>query len=253
MYSSSDKKLIENEKLSKELNAEISKKLFDSSIINRDKLDLLTLQHQIVHTASNITYSLDELIKAIDENFSKDKLIEEVTNISLEVKKILSASRFVTNAGFSMESEKITVDIIQFTYDYVVNNYIPVNSFIHQKRLINISFFPPKNIKKVIKFRPLEITVLFDNLFSNSKKAEAETIEIKWTKTADIYVLSFKDDGDGIPDQIKNKIFDFGYTQTDGSGIGLYQVKDTLDELGASIEVNTKLERGVEFLIKFPQ
>lgn len=246
-------KLIENEKLNKELNQEKSKKLFDSSIINRDKLDLLTLQHQIVHTASNITFSLEELIKALNEDFSKDKLIEEVTSISLEVKKILSASRFVTNAGFSMESEKITVDIIQFTYDYVVNNYIPVNSFIHQKKPIRITFISPISIKKVIKFRPLEITVLFDNLFTNSKKADAESIIIKWTKTASDYVLSFKDDGDGIPEEIKNKIFNFGYTQTDGSGIGLYQAKYTLVEMGASIEVNTKLKKGVEFLIKFPK
>src|SRR5690606_27623877 len=123
-------KLIENEKISKELNEEISRKLFDNSINNRDKDDLLTLQHQIVHTAGNITFSLDELIKSINSNLSKDKLIEEVLNINLEVKKILSASRFVTNAGFSMESERITEDIVQFSYDYVVNNYIPINSFI---------------------------------------------------------------------------------------------------------------------------
>ncbi len=245
-------KLIENEKISKELNEEISRKLFDNSINNRDKDDLLTLQHQIVHTAGNITFSLDELIKSINSNLSKDKLIEEVLNINLEVKKILSASRFVTNAGFSMESERITEDIVQFSYEYVVNNYIPINSFIHQKRPINIEFEPLENIGYKTKFRPLEITVLFDNLFSNSKKANSKNIFIKWIKTKSDLILSFKDDGDGIPEEIKDKIFDFGFTKTNGSGIGLYQTKETLKKLGASIMINEDFKKGVEFIITFP-
>lgn len=245
-------KLIENEKISKELNEEISRKLFDNSINNRDKVDLLTLQHQIVHTAGNITFSLDELIKSINSNLSKDKLIEEVLNINLEVKKILSASRFVTNAGFSMESERITEDIVQFSYDYVVNNYIPINSFIHQKRPINIEFEPIENIGYKTKFRPLEITVLFDNLFTNSKKAKSKNIFIKWIKTKSNLILYFKDDGDGIPNEIKDNVFDFGFTKTNGSGIGLYQTKETLKKLGASITINNDFEKGVEFIITFP-
>lgn len=245
-------KLIENEKISKELNEEISRKLFDSSINNRDKEDLLMLQHQIVHTAGNITFSLDELIKSINSNISKEKLIEEVLNINLEVKKILSASRFVTNAGFNLESEKITEDVIQFTYDYILNNYIPTNSFIHQKQPIKINFEKPENFKKIIKFMPLELTVLFDNLFTNSKKAKAKNIDIRWSKTKDNYVLTFKDDGDGIPDEIKDKIFEFGFTKTNGSGIGLSLAKQTLAKLKAEINVNTNYSKGVEFLIKFP-
>ncbi len=245
-------KSIENEKLNKELTEEISKKLFDNSINNREKSDLLILQHQIVHTASNITFSLDELVKSINKEYSKEKLIEEVLNINLEVKKILSTSRFVTNAGFSIESEKITEDIIQFTYQYITTNYIPANSFIHKKKPIEIIFYPPINIKKIIQFRPLEITVLFDNLFSNSKKAKSNLIEIKWAKNKNEYVLSFKDNGDGIPEEIRSQIFDFGFTRTKGSGIGLFQAKDSLSKMGATIEANTKIEKGVEFKIKFP-
>lgn len=245
-------KLLENEKLNQELTTEISKKLFDRSVIDRDKQDLLTLQHQIVHTASNITYSLDELIQSINNDLSKDKLIEEVININLEVKKILSASRFVTNAGFNMDSEKITEDVVQFTYDYINNNYIPNTSFIHQKQPIKIRFEEPKGIKKIIKFRPLEITVLFDNLFANSKKSNSKNIEIKWLKSKDVVALSFKDDGDGIPKEIEQQIFNFGFTRTNGSGIGLYQTKQTLNKINADITVNTDLVRGVEFLIKFP-
>lgn len=243
-------KTIENEKLSKELSQEISKKLFDNSIANREKEDLLILQHQIVHTAGNINDCLDELINMVNSGITIVKLVDEITNINLEVKKILSASRFVTNAGFSIESTEIEEDIVNFIYQYVVTNYIPIHTFIHKKRPLNIFFATPRNISRKIKFRPLEITVLLDNLFSNSKKANSKNIYIEWSKNLKNIILSFKDDGDGIPSEILGNIFDFGYTQTKGSGMGLYQVKKTLNKLNATIEANNILEKGVEFLIK---
>jgi signal transduction histidine kinase len=244
-------KTIENKKLNQELSQLISKKLFDDSISNRDKEDLLILQHQIVHTAGNINDSLDELIRMINGGIAIDKLIVEITNINLEVKKILSASRFVTNAGFSIESSEIEEDLVSFIYQYITTNYIPNHTFIHQKRPININFKNPQNINKIIKFRPLEITVMLDNLFSNSKKAKSKNIFIEWTKSNENMFLLFKDDGVGIPSEISKKIFDFGFTQTRGSGIGLYQVKETLRKLGAEINVKTNLNEGVEFIIKF--
>jgi signal transduction histidine kinase len=245
-------KLIENEKLEKELTQEISKKLFDSSIKSREKEDLLMLQHQIVHTAGNITFSLDELIKMINSDISKDKLIEEVMYINLEVKKILSTSRFVTNAGFSVESNKITEDIVSFINQYIETNYVPSNSFIHQKKPIEITVKNSNNISKLIEFRPLEITVLIDNLFSNSKKSEANKIFINWSIIEKQLILRIQDNGNGIPTEIVKNVFDFGFTKTNGSGIGLYQVKEILSKMNANISINNELKSGVEFIITFP-
>lgn len=245
------KVLIENEKLEKELTQEISKKLFDNSIGNRDKNDLLMLQHQILHTAGNITSSLDELVKMVNSDISKEKLIQEISHINLEVKKILSTSRFVTNAGFNLESKKITEDVVLFINQYIENNLIPSNSFIHSGRFIEIIVEEAKNISKVIEFRPLEITVLIDNLINNSKKAKANKIKISWVKTVTNIKMIFFDNGVGIPSEIIDKIFDFGYTQTNGSGMGLNQVKVILKKMNATIEVNNKIKQGVEFIINF--
>jgi signal transduction histidine kinase len=245
-------KMIENEKLSHQLSRLDAERLFDSSIIGREKEDLINLQHQIVHTAGNITLSLDELVKSINNNSPKEKLINEIKEINFEVHKILSASRYVTNAGFNVGEEKITKDIVQFISEYVSNIYQPIDSFIHKKRPIKISVDHPNGITKTLKFRPFEVTVLLDNLFSNSRKANSNSISISWSKTSNNINLSFKDDGDGIPSEIIDKIFDFGYTQTNGSGIGLFHVKRILEGFNAKISVNNKLEKGVEFLITFP-
>lgn len=243
-------KYIENEELKTELDREIAEKLFDKSQVGREKKDLLALQHQIIHTAGNITWSLDSLIDAINNEKPKDELIEDIKDISLEVQRIVSASRFVTKAGFNTQAEKITKDIVSFINGYVNNIYIPVDSFIHKKRPIRIAINKP-NFKKEMKFRPFEITVILDNLFSNSRKAKSTEISLIWKKDKTHLLLYFKDNGDGIPDEIINNIFEFRYSNTDGSGIGLYHVRDILEKYKSKIEILPN-SNGAEFLIKIP-
>lgn len=244
-------KRVEVEKLTDELNKEIADKLFDQSVIGREKKDLLSLQHQIIHTAGNITWSLDSLIDSINSDKPKDDLIQDIKDISLEVQRIVSASRFVTKAGFNTQAEKITNDIVSFIDDYVNNIYIPADSFIHNKRPITISIGGKTKLKKEMKFRPFEITVVLDNLFSNSRKAKATKIDLTWDKSTTHLILSFSDNGSGIPTEIEKKIFDFRFSETDGSGIGLYHVKDILKKYKSTVEYVPQ-KRGTTFLIKIP-
>lgn len=245
-------KLIENEELSEELDREIAQNLFRNAIIGTEKEDLISLQHQIVHTAGYISFYLGELIKSINNNKPKEELINSINDINFEIQRIVSSSRYVTKAGFDKDAERINGNIIQFINQYVENIYIPAKSFIHQERPIQIIVKKANNIKKEIKFRPFEFTVILDNLFSNSRKAKANTIELSWKMIDKNLELSFKDDGIGIPNELSEKIFEFGFTNTDGSGIGLYMVRNLLKKYNSTIEVNTNNHKGAEFLIKIP-
>jgi len=245
-------KLIENEELSGQLDQEIAKNLFRDTIEGTETVELLSLQHQIVHTAGSVSFYLDELIHSINENRPKDEIIESIKDISFEVQRILSASRYVTKAGFNKDAERITENVVQFINQYIEHIYIPIKSFIHQDRPISINIHNPANIKKTLKFRPFEITVLIDNLFSNSRKANASLIDLFWSKNSSNLILTYRDNGDGIPTEIADKIFDFGYSQTSGSGIGLYMVRNLLDKYNSLIEVNTNRAKGVEFILKMP-
>lgn len=244
---------IEAEKLSDELTKELANKLFDQSVIGREKQDLLSLQHQIIHTAGNITWSLDALINSINDEKPKEELIKSITDISLEVQRIVSASRFVTKAGFNTQAEKITGDIVAFINDYVTNIYVPADSFIHKKRPIQIELEGNMNLSKEMKFRPFEMTVVLDNLFSNSRKAKATKISLKWTKSVNEIMLHFHDNGNGLPTEISSEIFKFRYSQTNGSGIGLFHVAEILKKYNATIEFVPSQENGALFLIRLPR
>ena len=245
-------KYIENESLKAELDEEIANRLFSESIIGREKKDLLSLQHQITHTASNISWSLDKLSELIENEDSKDKLLSKIQNISLEVQKIVSASRFVTKANFSTEASRITEDLVSFINGYIQNIYIPNDSYIHSRNQIEINISTPRGLKKVMSFRPLEITVLLDNLFLNSRKADATKIQLEWTKENNNLVLNFTDNGNGIPDDVINKIFDFKFSTTDGSGIGLYHTRKILKKYKGIIEAIEHIADGAQFKIEIP-
>lgn len=245
-------KLIENEELAEELDRELGKNLFNASILGTEKEDLVILHHNIVHAAGSIQDALNELIDSINEDISKEQLIESIEDISLEIQKMVSSSRYVTKAGFNKEAEKINEDIVQFINEYIENIYKPASSYIHKERAIGINVQGNKNIKKQMKFRPFEITVMIDNLFDNSRKAKSERVDVKWEKTAESIVLHFRDYGTGIPEEIKDKIFNFGFTYTNGSGIGLYMIRNILKKYNASISANTRVDKGVEFLVTFP-
>jgi len=63
--------------------------------------------------------------------------------------------------------------------------------------------------------------------------------------------MTISDNGKGILPKNVDKIFEAGFSTTDGSGLGLYHVKDILRKTGGSIKVNPEFEDGAEFKVKF--
>jgi signal transduction histidine kinase len=65
--------------------------------------------------------------------------------------------------------------------------------------------------------------------------------------------LRISDEGSGIPDEIRDKIFDLYFTtKSDGSGIGLAMTYRILQLHHGSIEVQSKTDRGTEFILRIP-
>jgi len=63
--------------------------------------------------------------------------------------------------------------------------------------------------------------------------------------------IKFADNGIGIPDKIKNKIFDEGFFfgKTGNTGIGLHIVRKTIEQLGGTVSVEDNQPEGAIFNI----
>ncbi|MDX5479072.1 MAG: ATP-binding protein, partial [Cyclobacteriaceae bacterium] len=65
-------------------------------------------------------------------------------------------------------------------------------------------------------------------------------------------VLEIKDNGKGIPDELKDKIFIPNFsTKTEGSGLGLAIAKRGVETAGGSIWFETEEGKGTSFFLEF--
>ena len=68
-------------------------------------------------------------------------------------------------------------------------------------------------------------------------------------------ILTIKDNGIGIPKNIKDKLFDPFFTTKDvgeGTGLGLSIVRNIIDNHKGIIKINSTLKEGSEIIIKIP-
>ncbi len=74
-----------------------------------------------------------------------------------------------------------------------------------------------------------------------------------FTKPGEL-LLSVKDRGCGIPDDIQDKVFDNGFsTKGRGRGVGLYHTKQLVESLGGSISFESQAGAGTCFMVNFHQ
>jgi signal transduction histidine kinase len=93
------------------------------------------------------------------------------------------------------------------------------------------------------------------NVIQNGAQAmpEGGTLRVILEEQRKYAVLRIADQGPGIPDDIREKIFDLYFTtKSGGSGIGLAMTYRILQLHYGSIEVQSNGERGTEFLLRIP-
>ncbi len=234
------------EEAEKNLNEKEKKNKFFIGLIGKDKEDIIKLQHQIGISTANIENIVLDLKERIDysEEINNDYLKQMISDVLRENQKISSIASFITQADYNLMGESINGDLVNFIYEYL--NEI---SKIRNSNEIKFNISKTKN-KFNINFIPLDITILIDNLVSNSIKANAKNLYFDLKTEENTLLFIIEDDGRGINNEDKNKIFDFGYTTTSGSGIGLSHIKEILEENNSSIELE-KTEGGVKFKIIF--
>ena len=195
---------------------------------------------------------IENLVKAVSNNSDKEDLINIIKRISRQNEKITSFSKYFKKVNFNIHSNKLDIDIPSFTNEYLENVYKQREDLKNNRELLNINILSPNNIKFKIKFNPIDMIIVIDNLISNSLKHGASKVDLTWKQTNEKTIsLTYHDNGSGIKSNIIDNIFEFGFTTSRrGSGIGLYHVKEIIEKMNGKIKAN-EVEKGAQFLISF--
>ncbi len=116
----------------------------------------------------------------------------------------------------------------------------------------------------LIECFPGKLNQVFMNIISNSVQAIANVpdrterglIHITTTTLAENYIsISIKDNGPGIPEEVKYKIFEPFFTTKavgEGTGLGLSIVYKIIESHKGEIKVKSQVGKGSEFIITLP-
>ncbi len=97
------------------------------------------------------------------------------------------------------------------------------------------------------------ITNIVQNALQSVPKERNPIIGVQLSTETDKTILSITDNGDGIPHEIKDKIFEPKFTtKTSGMGLGLGIVKKIIESHKGSIEYISKNRKGTTFTITLP-
>lgn len=173
--------------------------------------------------------------------------------ISYRAKRITAITRFATQANHVAAQEEVPGDLVEFIREYLLNIY---HGFVlgPKNKTIPINFHQPQMAVFQTTFAPISVSIVFDNLISNARKTQHKVTEINVSVaecTSDRLIVSFADNGVGIPNRNLPHLFEVGFSTTDGSGLGLHHVKEVMLEMGGGIEISSHRKHGAEFTLTF--
>ena len=153
--------------------------------------------------------------------------------------------------NYEIENEQLNLsDLVHRVVSDHIDRRDPVHNIIHH---IAPSIY--------IKGDPIAFMSLIVNLIENAEKYSpaGTTIEIRLTRSNQEALISVSDQGNGIPDNEREKIFEKFYRignedtrRTKGTGLGLYIVKHVVDLHKGKISINRNKPNGSIFEMTFP-
>lgn len=183
--------------------------------------------------------------KSGNEEASKlaDDMIHQVDRFVNMTQEILDFTRGVSATNFK-----------EFEFFDVMNSVL---NFIEKDLEKNkITLVKNTQFKGTVRLDQDKMVRVFYNIASNARDAMSEGGSLTVTTTKhDGYVrIDFTDTGSGMPDEVKNHIFEpfMSYGKKHGTGLGMAIVKKVIDDHNGKIEIESAVDKGTIISIYLP-
>jgi PAS domain S-box-containing protein len=129
-----------------------------------------------------------------------------------------------------------------------------VEKIFAERKTANVQFEQTGENMKIMGDDTFRIAI--DNLVKNAlTHAEPSKIEISVADCDDLCQITVRDDGKGIPDDVKHQLFEegFKYGKTGNTGMGLYIVSKVIERHHGRIDIKDNDSKGTSFVITIPK
>ena len=224
--------------------------------LDKAKDEFISLaSHQLNSPITATIWGLDVLLGEDAGALNKEqkemleKILERSKNMAELVSGFLAATK-MESSGFSIEKEK--VDLLSICDSVLEELAKPISD----KKITLIKKYG-KNVP------PLDIgtktaRIILQNLLTNAIKYTPQkgAVEVKIEKIAEEISIIVKDNGYGIPEEAKSRIFTKLFRADNvkekeplGTGLGLYLLKSLIDKLGGKVWFKSKEGVGTTFYV----
>lgn len=199
--------------------------------------------HQILNPLAGIRGPIYVIEKAIEEAGARNEKIDRnilfIKENSSRINEIVDTLRSLFK-GYEFAVEEIRVK--QYISSIVAIFAEKVND--------RIEFSIEIDDNLTLQMNKGALTQIMINLFSNAVEAINQNGKI--VITADEKHISIKDNGCGIPEEYLDKVFDLHYTtKPEGTGFGMYLVKQLVERLGIMLKIHSVVGEGTEVVLEF--
>lgn len=220
--------------------------------MNEDRLATIgNMMSAIVHdlrTPMNNIYGFVDLMCEEDDSETRTEFADIINQ---QIKTLTNMTADVLDFA----KGKTNVLLRKYPVDRLVKEF--VRFFENDVKNRGYKFVWEANVNAMVYIDPDKLKRVFMNIMKNALEAmdKGGTFSIKAEEVKGEIVFHLSDTGFGIPDDIRDKLFDSFVTsgKEGGTGLGLAIVKKVVEEHKGRIEVNSAVGKGTTFNIYIPK
>lgn len=264
----------------------------DITARKQQEIKIQELLEQTIHSNELLSASRDNLEKTLEEleirNFELDQFVYKVSHdlrapltsilglvnlskldsgnaerlmgyIELIEKSTLKLDKFIKSLLEYSRSGRADVVTEKIDFEVMINDCVEDLKFMknYERLERNITLKGNQDFYS----ESLRLRIILNNIISNAIKYQNTSMQKSFLNVEinlsipDIAELTFKDNGIGIAKEYEADVFNMffrGTENAEGSGLGLYIVKQTVDKMQGNISLNSDYGKGTEIVLQIP-
>ncbi|WP_299457365.1 PAS domain-containing sensor histidine kinase [uncultured Microscilla sp.] len=264
----------------------------DITARKQQEIKIQELLKQTIHTNKELSASRDNLEKTLEEleirNFELDQFVYKVSHdlrapltsilglvnlskldsdnaerligyIELIEKSTLKLDKFIKSLLEYSRSGRADIVTEKIDFEAMISDCIEDLKFMKNYERVQRDISLKGN--QPFYSEPLRLRIILNNIISNAIKYQNTSVENSFLKvkidlsTPDTAKLIFQDNGIGIAQEYQGDVFNMffrGTENAEGSGLGLYIVKQTVEKMHGSISLSSDYGKGTHIILEVP-
>ena len=207
------------------------------------------------HDLSAPLKSISGLLHLVKVDYSENTTlyIDKIENSILKLEEVIkNLIQFSRNSRQDLNTEEINFNELK----HDLQEELVYSS----SRIDSVEFTHEIRDEVRLVTDPVRLNTILSNLISNALKYRKEEgvckIHLCICEENGAVLISVEDNGIGIENEYLDRIFEMFFratTASEGSGLGLFIVKEAADKLNAQISVTSTIGKGSVFMLTFPK